>query len=184
MVHIDADVIERINPNISSSFSPNLYKWLKQEKMKNFPFRIYVDKKKRDSMGTAILADFYVGYGQLDWPGAKDEPNRLSGNRMSAVLSMGRKAEKFYFTDVEIDRDIVDVTDLFLEEYVEKRKGRCFFDPEHKEYFLGERWSKFLNPEDPGYDAEKILKKCMWCGTIYERKEKTVAVTEYFWNKI
>lgn len=111
--------VEDFNPKKSPKYSPNLYKWIKSQRLSH-P-RIYRDKEGRLWIG--LIDDKF--------------PGDFLGCRLAGVLCEGRK-ERMGWRPNFVSK-ITECID-FWSEY--RQAGRCAIDPDHGEYFVGEesRW--------------------------------------------
>lgn len=105
-----------INPKKTQAFSPNLYLWLRKNRLMR------------------KLADRYDVDG-VEYLGFLDEGGFLIGSKLWAVLCKG-SAEKVWafpaMSKVAIRRPL-------WEDYL--NRGRCAIDPAHEMHFLGDRFS-------------------------------------------
>ena len=134
-------VLASIHPSLNPSYSPNLHAWVKKNT------HIFGDGGTPDTVWKLRAgAPSDLPEGTL-YIGHKDG-GLFSGARLNMVLCYGAKQQRVAYVDVA--RHVTPVED-FWQQY--KILGRCAIDPEHKIYFLGDRWSE-----------RGDARTCLWCG--------------------
>ena len=113
--------VEDFNPKNHPKYSPNLYKWIKSQKLR-YP-RIYKDKEGR----------FWIGLIDKEFPGD------LLGCRLAGVLCNGKKERMGWL--LGFANQITECTN-FWSEY--RQDGRCAIDRDHAMAFVGDetRWQQ------------------------------------------
>lgn len=123
-----------IDPVRGAKYSPNLYAFLQTH---------------RDS-GILRHSSVYRDAKGALWLGFIDDQGSFNGVKLWRVLTYGRKAQFFCYTDLGSLTEIPD----FWAQY--RRDGRCVFDRAHEALFIGSgtRWR-----------TENGIRHCQWCGT-------------------
>lgn len=136
-------------PGKSASFSPNLYRWMRQHAhfyrnggLAESVYRVKPGSRAAESFGANTLL---IGYPYDAYPGDKD----FSGVRLMAALCNGSKADRVCYPN--IFPDLVLLED-FWDRYL--RVGRCAIDPEHREHFMG----------GDRFKGNGEHRACLWCG--------------------
>ena len=157
-----------LKPEKSASFSPNLYRWLRNQA------HFYKDGGTADGVykaktGTSTAASFgagtlLIGHPVNGYPGDTD----FSGIRLMAALCQGGKAGRWCYAGIAPD---VELVDGFWDRYLEV--GRCAIDPEHQEHFMGDR-----------YSVDGDARTCLWCGHKQRRILTPRTVMDESWEVV
>jgi hypothetical protein len=151
--------ISLIAPQRGSKYSPNLYDFLKAKKSTASMARVYSDKE-----GTL-------------WIGFFDDTDSFIGQRLSQVLSYGKKSNLGSYSHIGGHNAFVDeLTEQvnFWDEYV--ADGRCALDREHDMPFIG---------SDTRWSISGETRHCKWCNKASQRlRSWTETVTRQRWETV
>lgn len=143
--------LKQIAPSISAAFSPNLYRWMRA-KGHFYKDGGVLQTVFRVKPGTTLAQEFGAGTLMIGYAGDQGE-NGFIGIRLIAALCHGTKAGSFYYVGMAAMLD--EVAD-FWEQYMQV--GRCAIDPDHKEGFMGDRFT-----------LDGDTRTCLWCGAKHDR---------------
>jgi hypothetical protein len=145
-----------IAPSRSSSFSPNLYAWMRRY-AHFYREGGHIDNVYRVVDGSPLASTFGFGAGVLligrrydQYEGDTD----FSGIRLIEALCKGAKASRVCYVGAMRSLEPVEG---FWERYLEV--GRCAIDPTHAEHFV--HADRFAMNGD--------TRTCLWCGAKHQR---------------
>lgn len=166
-------LLEDIHFSHKSSFSPNLYLFLR----KNLQSHLVAARDINGKREQVIFASVYRAKDPNDraslYIGAIDD-GYLNGAKMNEVLTHGSAAKTWAFPLSAFEDGVREIPN-FWEEYLEK--GRCVIDTNHTTHFLndGDRFKH-------SHDGQE--RTCQWCGQVQLRKirEKVSVVKVESWH--
>jgi len=139
-----------IDPARGEKFSPNLFRWLKNQKRHGFSLDELVVCRADGDNGA-----LYIGRLERDgW---------LSGSSLRTVLARGGRASTFACPPGFGFKLVAD----FWRNY--ERDGRCAIDPDHRQHFQGDDGRYVVSSDG----TERV---CTWCG-LRQAKARWVKVT-------
>lgn len=158
--------LSELNPKQSPSFSPNLYKWMREHahfyKDGGVAETVYRVKPNTPSAKHFGANTKVIGYPINGYEGDTD----FSGALLIGVLCNGVNEKRACYAGLALD---VELVDNFWEQYLDI--GRCAIDPEHKEHFInGER-----------YVIEGDTRTCLWCNAKQKRVLTNRVVIDESW---
>lgn len=138
-----------LSPEKSSSFSPNLYRWMKRRAhfyrdggVAEGVYRVKPGTAAAEHFGAGTLM---IGHPFNGHPGDTD----FSGARLMQALCIGGKALNWCYSNMAPDLELVEG---FWDRYLQV--GRCAIDPSHQTHFSG--GERFI--------VNGNVRKCLWCG--------------------
>lgn len=155
-------MLRDLAPELSPAFSPNLHKYLKAHG------HFYRDGGTIEGVykiraGTKAAEVYGAGTLMLGF----EDDGFFVGTRMISALCHGAKAERAAYP---IGRS-VELVEGFWDQYL--NVGRCAIDPEHKEAFMGDRFS-----------MDGDTRTCLWCGVKHERVLTPRTVFDESWKPV
>lgn len=159
-------LLNELNPKLLPSFSPNLYKWMRDHAhfynnggVAEAVYRIKPNSPSAKHFGANTKV---IGYPINGYEGDTD----FSGARLIGVLCNGAKENRACFSGLALD---VELVDDFFDMYL--KVGRCAIDPEHSEHFIG----------NDRYREDGDTRTCLWCGEKHQRILTNRTVVDEFW---
>lgn len=146
------ELLALIDPSNDMKYSPNLHKWVKRH-AKNWP-----ELKGYKNVKTEVARqELIIGF--------EDDHGDVNGSFLWPILTHGARAERFCMMMK------TEVLPNFWPEYI--KDGRCAFDREHKQSFVGDE-GRFLL-------GEYRNRTCLWCGQVQHQEvtEKITYVKEW-----
>lgn len=146
-----------LQPRHSPAYSPNLYRWLRQQHRRN-PDRAIRDRVYRVTAGSLLNRRYHFAAGELmiglpfeNQPFADD----FCGAQLIHVLVMGGQAMTMCYPG---GMGGLEPVEDFWERY--RAIGRCAIDTEHTQHFIGDA-GRFVVHGD--------TRTCQWCGAQQHR---------------
>ncbi|WP_227742200.1 hypothetical protein [Janthinobacterium sp. HH102] len=157
--------LKQLAPSVSSSFSPNLHRWMRKKA------HFYTDggvlqTVYRVKPDTVLASEIGAGTLMIGYPDSPGESG-FSGVRLMSVLCLGVEARSFYHIGMA---SMLDEVEGFWGNYL--TVGRCAIDPTHKEGFADR------------YSMDGDTRTCLWCGAKHERVMTPRTVFDESWNSI
>lgn len=159
--------LKRLAPSVSAAFSPSLHSWMRA-KAHFYKDGGVLETVYRVKPNTKLAQEYGAGTLMLGYPGDSGNDKGFCGIRLMAVLCQGPKAGSFYYLGMT---PMLEEVEGFWDAYL--KIGRCAIDPEHKEGFMGDR-----------YSMDSDVRTCRWCGTKHERVLTPRTVFDESWNPV
>lgn len=138
--------IGAINPKRHPKYSPNLYKWIRNQMRKRCGEPVIIQRDEIMDGDKALHVAF------------RSSDGFYYGARLLSILRNGAREKTWAY-----GRNEVEVPD-FWPRYI--AHGRCAIDSEHKKHFIGDetRWEQ-INAN---------TRRCAWCGNRTQHLRKRV----------